>query len=144
MKESKWEKMLDYFGLGRYEDNDGEDIRPAVSEPFPGTVVKRGKVLDIRTASQVRVVIFQPTSFDQTSEICDNLKNRKPVIVNMENIDGDLAQRIMDFLSGAVYAVDGSLHKISGGIVLAAPSNVEITENLREELKDKMFFKWPK
>jgi cell division inhibitor SepF len=135
--------VLDYFGLGRYEDDD-EDIKPlAVPEPYPGAV-KRGKVLDIRTASQVRVVICQPTSFDQTSEICDNLKNRKPVIVNMESIDGELAQRIMDFLSGAVYAVDGSIHKISGGIILAAPSNVEITASLQEELKDKMFFRWQK
>jgi cell division inhibitor SepF len=141
MKEKLWEKILNYFGLDGY--NEEEENSRIYEEPYPPSK-KRGKVLDIRTASQVKMVIYQPFNFDQTSEICDNLKHRKPVIVNLEKVDGELAQRILDFLSGAVYALDGNLYKISGGIFLVAPSNVDISENLKDELRDKMIFKWQK
>lgn len=142
MKGNLWDRILDYFGLN--SDGEQEEENQTVYEqPYPLTK-KRGKVLDIHTASQVKMVIYQPSSFDHTSEICDNLKQRKPIIVNLENVDGELARRILDFMSGAVYALDGNLNKISGGIFLAAPSNVEISDNLKQELKDKFIFKWQK
>ncbi len=140
MSRGLWDKIMNYMGLaGTDEEENPQDIDQAYSVPH-----KKGKVLDIRTASQVKMVIYQPTTFDQTSEICDNLKNRKPVIINLEKLENEAAQRILDFLSGAVYGLDGNLYKISGGIFLVAPSNVEISENLKDELKDKMIFKWQK
>jgi cell division inhibitor SepF len=140
MEKGSWDRILSFLGLGESETEDKpQDIEEAYPVPR-----KKGKVLDIRTASQVKMVIFQPATFDQATEICDNLKSRKPVIVNLERLENEVAQRILDFLSGAVYGIDGNLHKISGGIFIAAPSNVDITEHLKDEIKDKMVFKWQK
>jgi len=140
MGNGSWDKILNFLGLGEPET---EDKPQDIEEVYP-VPRKKGKVLDIRTASQVKMVIYQPVTFDQATEICDNLKSRKPVIVNLERLENEVAQRILDFLSGAVYGMDGNLHKISGGIFIAAPSNVDITEHLKDEIKDKMIFKWQK
>lgn len=143
MENGLWAKIMNFLGLA---DNTEEERPPEISEMdevYPA-LRKRGKVLDIRTASQVKMVIYQPAAFDQATEICDNLKSRKPVIVNLEKLENQVAQRILDFLSGAVYGLDGNLHKISGGIFIAAPSNVDISEHLKDEIKDKMIFKWQK
>lgn len=140
MEKGLWDKIMNFMGLS---DTDLEKEPPDEGEIYP-IPRRKGKVLDIRTASQVKMVIFQPVTFDQTTEICDNLKNRKPVIVNLEKLENEVARRILDFLSGAVYGLDGHLYKISGGIFVAAPSNVEISENLKDELEDKMIFKWQK
>ena len=140
MESGLWAKIMNFLGLA----DTGEEEKPLdIDEIYPAPR-KKGKVLDIRTASQVKMVIYQPATFDQVNEICDNLKNRKPVIVNLEKLENQVAQRILDFLSGAVYGLDGNLHKISGGIFIAAPSNVDISEHLMGEIKDKMIFKWQK
>ncbi len=142
MENGLWNKIMRFMGLS---DSEMEEKWPKEGDIYPIPGSRKGKVLDIRTASQVKMVVFQPTTFDQATEICDNLKNRKPVIINLEKLETEIAQRILDFLSGAVYGLDGNLHKISGGIFVAAPSNVEILEELEEELnRDKMVFKWQK
>ena len=69
---------------------------------------------------------FRPVSYEDTQNIIDNLKGRKPVIVNMEQIEVETAQRILDFMSGACYAVDGRLYKVSARIFLVAPANYDI------------------
>ncbi|MGI5850928.1 MAG: cell division protein SepF [Clostridiales bacterium] len=101
---------------------------------------KKGKVVNIHTTSYVKVVVYQPLSFDDTQNIIDNLKNRKPIVVNLDSLDADLAQRVLDFISGAVYSLDGTIQKVSRGIFVLAPSNVDIVGNIPEELKGKSFF----
>jgi FtsZ-interacting cell division protein YlmF len=70
------------------------------------------------SADSVRMVVFQPQTYEDTQTIIDNLKTRKPVIVNLENLNVDVAQRVLDFISGAIYALDGSVRKVSKGIFL--------------------------
>lgn len=101
---------------------------------------KKGKVVNIHSNPYVKVMVYQPFSYDDTQTIVDNLKNRKPIIVNLEALDVELAQRVLDFMSGAVYALDGSIHKVSRGIFVLAPSNVDISGDIPEELKGKNFF----
>ena len=86
----------------------------------------------------VRVVISQPNSYEQASEICEHLKGKKSIIVNLEYVNKDVARRIIDFMSGAVYALDGNIQKISNSIFLIAPYNYEITnEVIKETVKEK-------
>ncbi len=137
-----WDKLMQFLGL-----EDGEEAGETVDEPGGDYFQTRGKnrkIVNIHTAAQMKIVIYEPSSFDQTSEICDNLKERRPVIVNLDSVDAELARRILDFLSGAVYAMDGSIQKIASGIFAIAPSNVDIDANIKEELKDKILFKWQK
>ncbi len=142
MEKGLWDRIMSFMGLA---DVETEEQWPGEDEEVYSVPSRRGRIVDIRTASQVKMVIFQPTTFDQTTEICDNLKNRKPVIINLEKLERETARRILDFLSGAVYGLDGDLYKISGGIFVAAPSNVEISEDLKDELnRDRMAFKWQK
>ena len=106
--------------------------------------IKRNRVVNM-PQTQVRMVISQPTSFEQAEEICTYLKNRKSVIVNLEYVNKDVARRIVDVMSGAVHALDGHIQKISNSIFLIAPTYYEIsTEMARDEIKNKLSVSWLK
>jgi len=100
------------------------------------------------SADSVRMVVFQPQTYEDTQTIIDNLKSRKPVIVNLENLNVDVAQRVLDFISGAIYALDGSVRKVSKGIFLLAPKGVDISGNFTSALpgsiKGKNYFNLPR
>lgn len=101
---------------------------------------KKGKIVNIHSSSYVKVVVYQPLNYDDTQYIVNNLKGRKPVIVNLDSLEGDLAQRVLDFMSGAVYALDGTIQKVSRSIFLLVPSNVDIVGNIPDDLKGKSFY----
>ena len=84
----------------------------------------------------MKMIVYHPVSYEDTQAIIDNLKNRKPVIVNMEELDVDCAQRILDFLSGAVYALNGTMCKISRGIFVVAPNNYDVVGNGEDDYDD--------
>ena len=95
--------------------------------------------------TQVKMKICKPTSFEQSEEICSELKEKKSIIVNLEYVNKDVARRIVDFISGAVHALDGHIEKISNSIFLVAPFNYEIVNDLaREEIKNKLSVSWLK
>ena len=141
-------KILNFIGLEEtimdepQEIHDEEQFQNAeeLIEPSFRTRQKRGKVVNIHTSSYIKVVIYQPTTFDDTQTIINSLKTRKPIVVNLESLDANLAQRVLDFISGAVYALDGTIQKVSRGIFVLAPSNIEIVGNIPDELKGKSFF----
>ncbi len=90
------------------------------------------RVVPLRSASAsssrtLEVSIMKPTRFDDSQDICDMLVDERATVVNLEGIDLALAQRIMDFISGAVYALNGKIHQISGLIFIVSPENVDIS-----------------
>lgn len=99
-----------------------------------GTAVSSGftgQVLNMNGGSNKQeVVLFRPGSFNDTSKAADDLRNRKAVIVNMENVDKAMARRVVDFLSGCVYALDGDVKKIAQSAYLFCPHNMEIQGDL--------------
>ena len=113
----------------------------ALKEPEEAPAIpKRGKIVNIHTTTQLKVVVVQPESFEDSKEIADHLKTKKPIVVNLEKIDSDVAKRIINFLSGAVYALDGNIQKISSGIFLIVPYNMGIMGDFKEELREKVVF----
>ena len=104
--------------------------------------VKKGKVVNINTTTQLKVVVVTPESFDEARDIAEHLKQKKPVVINLEGVEKDIARRIVDFLSGAVYSLDGNIQKISTGIFLIAPYNVGIMGDFKDELRNKGVFPW--
>ena len=76
------------------------------------------------------MVLFRPNSFNDTSKAADDLRARKAVIVNMENVDKAMARRVVDFLSGCVYALDGDVKKIAQAAYLFCPHNMDIVGDL--------------
>ena len=94
---------------------------------------RRSKVVNMPQTQQVKMVICQPTTFEQSEAICDLLKEKKSIIVNLEYVNKDIARRIVDVVSGAVHALDGNLQKVSNSIFLVAPYNYDITNEMARE-----------
>lgn len=99
-------------------------------------------VVNIHKNNQMKVVLYQPKEFDDTKTIVDSLKSRRPVIINIEDIDAELARKIFDFCSGALYALDGHIQKISRGIFILAPNNVDVAGDVKGELGKKGVHPW--
>ncbi|MDD6148748.1 MAG: cell division protein SepF [Lachnospiraceae bacterium] len=85
-----------------------------------------------RGNGELAVCVFKPTSFEDAREIGETLLAKQTVIINMEGVDVGLAQRIIDFASGATYALDGNLQKISNFIFIVTPANVSISGDLQD------------
>ena len=142
-------KFWEVFGVNQNEEDeeyldeeyiDEEEIEEPKISSFFGK-----KVVNMPQTQQVRMVISQPTNFEQAEEICSYLKNRKSVIVNLEYVNKDVARRIVDVMSGAVHALDGHIQKISNSIFLIAPTYYEIsTEIARDEIRNKLSVSWLK
>ena len=139
------EEMIENENENVYEYNYDKEVEAEETEEkgFLGIGKKFGKVVSMPQPQQVRMVITQPTSFEQSEEICNYLKERKSIIVNLEYVNKDVARRIVDFISGAVHALDGHIQKVSNAIFLIAPVNYEIASDLaREEIKSKLSVSW--
>lgn len=123
-----------------YEED--EDEEPEGKRLFGG---RRAKLVNMPQSQSIKMVISQPTTFEQSEEICQYLKERRSCIVNLEYVNKDVARRIVDFISGGVFALDAHIQKVSNSIFLIAPTNYEISnETGREEMKNKLSVSWLK
>ena len=110
-----------------YEEEDSRDTDNVL--PLGGRSKKRAtgsNVVSLPSAAQMKMIVYHPVSYEDTQNIIDNLKSRKPVIVNMEELEIDCAQRILDFMAGAIYALNGTITKIARGIFVVAPNNYDV------------------
>lgn len=141
-------KVWDLFGMDPATDdeiNEVEQEEVELDEEMDDRKLwgKRNKVVSMPQSQQIKMVISQPTAFEQSESICDLLKEKKSVIVNLEYVNKDVARRIIDVLSGAVHALDGQIQKVSNSIFLIAPYNYDITNEMaREEIKNKLSVSW--
>ena len=146
-------KVWDLFGMDsqeeeEYDEENVYDYEDEEEETEDRKIFgRKNKVVTMpqAQANAIKMVISQPTTFEQSDEICSFLKEKKSVIVNLEYVNKDVARRIVDFISGGVYALDGHIQKISNSIFLIAPMNYEITNEMaREEIKSKLSVSWLK
>ena len=103
---------------------------PAVAASNAPSTGFTGQILNMNASNKQEVVLFRPGTFNETSKAADDLRNRKAVIVNMENVDKAMARRVVDFLSGCVYALDGDVKKIAQSAYLFCPHNMDIVGDL--------------
>lgn len=129
-------KMLKWIGIGDEEEEE-EFFQETPDEPDEPIIPsgKRGKVVNIHATTQLKVVVMQLQSFEDARDIADHLKQKKPVVINLEKLEKDVARRVVDFLSGTVYGVDGNIQKVANGIFLIAPYNVGIMGDFKDELR---------
>ena len=126
-----------------YEQEEEEEEEPEQEERR--LFGRKNKVVNMPQVNQIKMVISQPTTFEQSEEICQYLKERKSCIVNLEYVNKEVARRIVDFISGGVYALNGHIQKISNSIFLIAPANYDIANEMgREEVKSKLSVSWLK
>ncbi|MDD6795270.1 MAG: cell division protein SepF [Clostridiaceae bacterium] len=148
-------KVKSLLGFGEYEDeyddfddfdeveNESEEMDEAIEPVIQGSR-KNNKVVNIHSAASVKVTITKPLAYDEATEISDALKNRRIVLVNTTALEIRIAQRLLDFISGTCYALGGELQQIEKGVYLLAPSNIEVTNELKSELSSKAMFSWTK
>jgi len=106
-----------------------------------------GKVVAMPVSGGSTLNVLYPESFDEARNICQFLRLNQAVIVNLENMNRDNAQRIVDFISGSVYSLDGGIKKISAGIFVVTPSSFIVEENsngddVQKEIEDRAMSPW--
>ena len=131
-----WDALLEPSDYPEQEELEyNEEAANSYKEPEPEPEPRRQSVsrrsqsagiVNLPGSAANKMSVYRPVSYEDTQNIIDNLKNRKPVIVNMEQIEVETAQRILDFMSGACYAVDGRVYKVSSRIFIVAPANIDI------------------
>jgi len=146
-------KMMGFLGLEEEIDDDvyEENQRTSEREDVEGNgeaiflaQKKQNKVVNIHTAASAKVVIIKPNDYDDATNICDNLKNRKIVVINTTNLEMKTAQRLLDFVGGATYALGGEFQQVEKGVYIVSPSNVEVSNELKNELTANGLLNWTK
>ncbi len=94
----------------------------------------KNNVVNFQANVQLGMVIIHPENYDDARTIADHIKSFRPVIINLDEVDSVLAQRIMDFVSGTCYTLHGDLQRVARNIFIIAPENVEISGDVRDEL----------
>lgn len=96
-------------------------------------------VVSIHTGKGLKVIVCEPERFEEAQALTDHLKNRRQVIVNFESTKPEISQKIIDFISGAVYSLDGQSQQLGQNIFLFAPSSVEITNDHKTIMRKQDF-----
>ena len=118
-------------GMGAAGD-EGED------EPDGGAAPSKrsGKVVNINTTTQIKVVLVKPENFEEASTIADHLNNKRTVVLNLESTNKEVSRRLVDFLSGVAYANNGQIKRVANSTFIITPYNVDIMgDDLMDELQ---------
>ncbi len=139
------DKVLGFMGFEEEEVEILENEEVMVNDDENNAKKKKGgNLFSLHSQKNIRVVVSEPRVFEDCQAIADNLKNRRPIIINLEESDKELAKRVVDFISGTTYALNGSMQKVGTGIFLFVPSNIDIAGEIRgsEKERDKGLFTW--
>ena len=121
-----------FFGFGG--DKDNEELDETTEDSFYAAA------RDIKDENGIigsnKMILFEPRAYSESSQITDYLKKRNTVVVNLKRVTPDVAKRIVDFLQGSLYAMNGSLQKLGGGIFLCAPNNVNVEGKITDDAKN--------
>ena len=117
-------------------DDDTDDTSSASSGASTRRTPGSNKVVNIHTTAQMQVVLVKPDRFDNVSDIAEHLRSKHAVVLNLEATNKDVARRLVDFLSGCAYALDGKIKKIAISTYIITPYNVDIVGDLIDELEN--------
>lgn len=129
---NKFRSLFNVDDTYEYVDEHEEELSPEERSVDQENVVK----LTSMKQTTSKVVLCEPKSYDEAQNIADNIVNRRSVVINLEQVHHDQAKRIVDFLSGTVYAVEGDIQKLGSQTFLCTPDNVEVSGSIRETLDD--------
>lgn len=114
-----------------YGSDFGTSTPAASANPARGN-----KVVNIAATTQLQVVLVKPERFETAAEIADHLREKRTVVLNLEQTNKDIARRLIDFLSGVAYAQDGKIKKVANSTYLITPYNVDLMGDLIDELEN--------
>ncbi len=125
-------KIMGFFGLDENEEYIEETIEEQHEEEefYPKKqAAKMNNVVSLHAAREqagIRLMLFEPRHYSDAQDIADNLRQRRPVVINLQRVEKDQAKRIVDFLSGTVYALNGDIQKVGDHIFVCTPDHVDI------------------
>lgn len=123
IKGGLWRKVLVFFGF-----DDGDEENESANRDMFYRNNREDKVVNInRHRNSIQILVLDPVSFEEVRKVADYLKDQRPIILNLDKTDKEQAKRIIDFVSGATYALQGNMQKIGDGIFLFTPRDVEIS-----------------
>ena len=124
------EVMEDHF-----EDQETESRSRSRSSQKKGQASQN--VVSLQSVQKgAKVILLEPRTYDEAQDIADHLKARKAVIINLQRISHDQAKRVVDFLSGTVYAIGGDIQKLGSNIFLCTPDNVDVSGSITEMMQE--------
>lgn len=130
MATGAFDKFKNFIGFGdEYEDYDDEILEeePRESSLKKASPLKNKKVVPFQSSSsQSKIVVVKPKCYSDATLVADELKNKRPVIINSDALDTAEARRVIDFVAGTVYGLGGNMQMVAGGIFLATPSQYDI------------------
>lgn len=130
-----WNKLIgtiggtnddDEFDTDEFEDDEVVEEQTQRRTPVAAASTRRPSLGYAQSDRPLRMMIVEPESFDDSQSIADYLRDRKPVVINFESTSPDVSKRVVDFISGATYALDGNIQKVGKDIFLCVPSNVTV------------------
>lgn len=148
---SLFKKMKEMVGIEEIDDEELDetpiakpverkpiDVRPPAKPGFnesPKPSDMRAHTMPgTRRTDQFKMIVVEPNGFEDSPRLVDNLKAKKPVIINLENLETGVARKIFDFLSGATYALNGNVQKVANNIFVFVPENVDVAYNMDSKL----------
>ncbi|GAX90991.1 cell division protein SepF [Effusibacillus lacus] len=135
-----WNKMMQFLGL--MDETANTDKRQDKTQEMESasdviSMQRKAAVVSLHTQKQVRLMLCEPQSFEEAQMIADHLRARRTVVLNLHKAQFDHALRIIDFLSGTIYALGGRMEKIGHQIFLCAPDNVDVQGAISDLLNNK-------
>lgn len=129
-------RFMNFFGM----NDDDEQFEEIDLEREQNNNTKgRSNIVSLHTQKNIRLILIEPRVFEETQEIADNLKSHRPVVVNLHRVRRDQAKRVIDFLSGTVYALGGSIQRVGDHIFICTPANVDVQGTITEIMNDDTF-----
>ncbi len=137
------DKAKYFIGLGdEYEEEytDFPEYEEKVEVP-KSKKTTHNNVVNLHTTSSMKIVVHEPLNYEEAPTIVNDLKARKTVVVNLEQLDQTTKRQVFDFINGGLYSLEGNIQKVTKDIFVLAPNSVEI-DGLKDELKNKGIFAW--
>jgi cell division inhibitor SepF len=138
-----WGRVAEWLGLKEPDEFGEMRAREEAVEEISDRVPRRRgseRILQPVPESTSRVHVIEPKSFNDAEQIGAKFKNDTPVIVNLQSIDRELAKRLIDFVSGLTYGLDGGIQRVAEMVFLLTPANIEVSAEDRKWMREKGFF----
>jgi cell division inhibitor SepF len=132
-------KIKDYFTM----EDEYEYVEEPVESDEPLNKQNKQNVVNLSSIqkSPAKVVLCEPRNYNEAQEIADNIVNKRAVVINLQRVDHQQAKRIVDFLSGTVYAINGDIQKLGADTFLCTPDNIDVTGSITESFAENEYEK---
>jgi len=133
------DEEYDYNEEEMHTETNQQPVKQQMKQPQHQQPIQKQNVVSLQSvqkSSNSKVVLIEPRVYAEAQDIADQLKNRRAVVVNLQRIERESAKRIIDFLSGTVYAIGGDIQKVGTDIFLCTPDNVEVSGSISQMLQE--------